>query len=341
LSLDEIEYYESKLVQLVKDKSRRVDAVQTVIRDILQLFEELEFEPETDVDKSIFAGGASLGINLNTVSLLSDRARTLTKEKLARTELLKHLGSQIQPLWEKLHVEEDERERFFVVNTGLGLEMIGGCQRELERLIALKDERMGDLVLEVIERVKDLCDEMCYGDTDRQVLKSFQCQEVEPSDKLLEDLEKEVKLLTKQAELFRPVLKLIEKYEALCIERDEYHEKIQDSTRLLSRKGGSQMRDEEQQRKRITNMPKVVDRIFAAIKEYESLHGEFLLSGVRFVDVLTENEAVHTERMEDERKKKSQRKHGKEDAMKPNKTPGKKPQGHQTPSRNPLANKND
>jgi hypothetical protein len=157
-------------------------------------------------------------------------------------------------------------------------------------------------------------------------------------------------VLEAQAELYRPLLKLIEKYAVLCDERAEYEDKIKDSSRLLSRRGGSALREEEQQRLRVTKgIPKTILQIKEAVGEYEQQHGPFLLRGRRFIETMDSNEAMHDAQLEEEKQAARRNKSTKEDnnpaqdAVANKGATLKKGQLPQQPAkaRAPLAPKND
>ena len=292
---------ESALSGLRGQRTRRVAALQQTVRECVALFDDLELEPSSELDMAIAAGGEALGLDGAAVAVLSERAQELASEKHARTERLKELGASIQPLWERLEVGQDERQAFFMNNRGLGLAVIRQCEAELQRLLELKGARMGDLIARAQERLTALWDEMQFSDEQRE---AFTAQHLvgRVCDETLTAHEEEIQVLEAQAELYRPLLKLIEKYAVLCDERAEYEDKIKDSSRLLSRRGGSALRDEEQQRLRVTKgIPKTILQIKEAVGEYEQQHGPFLLRGRRFIETMDSNEAMHEAQLEEEK----------------------------------------
>ncbi|GBG24976.1 65-kDa microtubule-associated protein 1 [Hondaea fermentalgiana] len=330
LTQEAMQDYESKLIEATHHKTRRIAAIQETIRDITALFEELEYDIQDDIDKAIMEGGEGLGIDMDAVAILSQRARELTDEKISRTERLKQLGSQIQPLWERLDVDTDTRQKFFMDNRGLGVGVIRQCELELERLIHLKQEMMGDLIRNAQAKIQELWDEMKFDDEQREAFTHAHMMAPICEDTLIAH-EEEIAVLNIQAELYRPILKAVERYEQLCEERDDYEAKIQDSSRLLSRKGGSALREEEAQRRRVTQgLPRTIEKIKNTIAEYEEEHGPFVLNGRRFVETMDEMEIEHARQLAEAKERKKKSKDTKEDFFPgsasriPGRTPSKK-----------------
>jgi len=335
LTPEGMEEYEAKVVEATHARTRRIAAIQEMIRDINNLFEELEYEIDDEIDKAIAQGGEGLGIDMDAVGVLSQRARELTDEKISRTERLKQLGSAIQPLWEKLEVDEGTRQRFFSENRGLGLNVIRQCEIELERLVQLKQEKMGVLIQTAQEKIQALWEEMQYNDEQREAFtEAYMMASV--CEETLEAHESELEVLTVQVELYRPILKSIERYNQLCAEREEYEAKIQDSSRLLKRTRGNALREEEKQRQRVTQgLPKLVEKIKTSTQEYEKEHGPFILNGRRYLETIEENEEAHAKKLEEEKLRKRRAKDGAK-----GQTPLVK-KGSGTMRKTPLGSKND
>ncbi len=310
LHQDGFDMYESHLIQANHDKARREAAIQETVRDINALFSELEYRVASDLDVSIVQGGESLGIDMHAVDVLSARATELTELKMERQEKLKELGSQISPLWAKLGVPDTIRERFFEENPGLGEAVILNCEIELERLLTMKQERMGELIAAERAKIENLWDEMQYATDQRQTFLQAHAG-VTPSEEILEAHEQEVSVLEMQATLYRPILKSISKYEHLCEDRAEVDATARDKSRYLSRarQGPSQLQQELARARKVEKgIPIVVERIKAAIKEYEDLHGPFELNGKSYRETLEENEAAYLAQKEAEKEEKKAKK---------------------------------
>mmetsp|Transcript_3789 Transcript_3789/g.4442 ORF Transcript_3789/g.4442 Transcript_3789/m.4442 type:complete len:521 (-) Transcript_3789:1145-2707(-) len=318
-----IESYEAHLVVVKQEKENRTKALKAVCADICSLFQELEFEVTTplDVEISCYHNNNNnneeeeeeeeeennLGLSMDIIQQVSQRARELTDEKISRTERLKQLGSQIQPLWELLQVDTDERHNFFVENTGLGLGVIEKCEMELQRLEQLKVEKLQDLVEEARETIRELWQNMEYGESQKEAFGPYMnCTQF--NEELFARHQDYVAELREQNELLQPILDRFTKYIELYNEREEYEKTIQDSSRLLSRKRGA-LREEELQRKRVTlKLPKLIESLRKDVAEYQDEHGPLLIQGKLCLDVIEEKENDYLERKREEKERKKRQK---------------------------------
>lgn len=158
ITVERIEAYEAQLIVVKQQWENRVIALRSACEDICELFNELELTPTEPLDIAIAKNSrknnaivasdtlVDLGLTMDTVQQVSQRARELTDEKISRTERIKQLGSQIQPLWELLEVTEDYRTQFFMDNRGLGETIINQCEIELEKLLEQKKDKMVELI---------------------------------------------------------------------------------------------------------------------------------------------------------------------------------------------------
>ena len=124
-----------------------------------------------------------------------------------------------------------------------------------------------------------------------------------------------IQLLQEQNDMIQPVFKSIEKYQHLVEDRKDYEMKIQDSSRLLSRKRGA-LREEgksstqhseipitlpsivELQRKRVTiQLPKLIKTLRSLIEGYEKEYGDLIFQGERYLDRLETTEREHDEQV--------------------------------------------
>lgn len=298
--------YAAALAGLQNDRTKRIAIIQEHINELNDLFEELVVDPEDETDRAILAGGESLGISESVLGMLEERASVLSNLKIKRTEQLKQLGAQIQPLWEKLEVDEDARTAFFLENRGLGLAVIDQCQNELERLLRLKQERMGSLIDQAKDGVESLWNEMHFSDEERETF-TQQTMMGPVEEATLNALELEIARLEEKAQVYRPILKLINTYNRLCEERILYQERVKDPKRLLTRARGNNLQEEAKMEARVKKgIPKKIEDIQTAIAGYEAEHGPFLLDGRRFVETMEENEAnVMAQQEEEKRRKKA------------------------------------
>ena len=135
------------------------------------------------------------------------------------------------------------------------------CEAELKKMMALKTEKIGELIKQAKKELAILYLETFTPDPD---LFGGSSQD---KDSLLKALEQEITRVKGKKEALNPILGGVEKYYRLVQERVEYEEIIKDSSRLMSRRAGSALREEEQMRLRVSKtLPALVEKLSRGVK---------------------------------------------------------------------------
>lgn len=202
------------------------------------------------------------------------------------------MGGEIAILWEKLRVPEDEQRAFTKSVQGLGTDTIQKGEKELKRLHALKSEMLGNLIYEARETIGSLWEQTNATPECRQFFDGFIVQEEDLfDDELLEKHEDYIVTLQARLEQMKPILRLIERREAVLRDRLEYEDLQKDSDRLKQRGAAmtKQLMAEEKMAKRIKrDLPKLTETLKEALAEWKQVHGEdFQYKGQVYFDVMT------------------------------------------------------
>jgi len=310
LDSERLEAVRAKLLEAQDEKATRSTKISELLDDIADQFAELEHEPESEFDVCIANRSEELGITRDAIQALAHRKEELAEEKSVRTEKLKELGSQIQPLWQKLQVPEERRTAFFASNTGLGMRVIKQCEDELEAMKKLKASKLDELVATARKRVDELWEmNGASGSEKRLFNKTYTSKDI--TDDLLDAHEAEIERLEMRAELIGPLIASMERFEALYAEREEYEKLILDSSRLLSRKRGS-LREEEALRKRVTkDLPKVEKHLRADVSSFEKEHNNsrpWFYNDINVLALIKQRAAQYEEKKMREKEEKKKKK---------------------------------
>ena len=221
LDADRLEAVRAKLVEVQDVKAARLEKISDLLDDIGDVFEELEFEPESEFDVCISRRSEELGITRDAIQALEHRKEELAEEKVNRTNRIKDLGDQIQPLWEKLEVPQERRKNFFAneLASGLGLRVIKYCEEELAAMKALKQDKLGELIEKARGRIEELWE--INGATEQEKVKFKAFKSTETTDDVYEAHEEEIERLEVRAELIGPLIQSLHRFEALFAEREE------------------------------------------------------------------------------------------------------------------------
>lgn len=292
LTEERVTAFDERIRELTVTKINREREIKVVLEEVKGLWEEMELpqagEFTTDFERSVSEGVESLGLSMDAIEQLSAYVQDLLNLKREREDILRSLGKQVSALWKTLKVPEEERVAFFEKNNGIGLSVIGACERELGRLSDLKREKLEVLIEECRHSIVALMDECCVPENERQTVKVMEVLPGDYNDQVLADHEREVDLLMTRREEMQPLLKIIKKREDILVAREEYEAIIKDSSRLLSRRAGKDLIHERELEKQVKRLPKVEEQLLALLEGWEEKHGVLLVSGVPYLDKLHE-----------------------------------------------------
>jgi Ase1/PRC1/MAP65 family protein len=320
LTLERRERFHLKVEEMKEEIATRSSAIIQLLRDCQHLLKEMQIDEEVtgsaldhQIARSLnrLEGGSFVmsddfrtdtctGISASALEDLTERVAALNAEKRKRTSKLEEMGVQIMTLWEKLRISEQEQQAFTVSIQGLGLDTIAKGEAELERLHALKSQMLGNLILEARQTIIGLWDEMNATETFKKAFLPFgNTKDKEFTESALEEHENYIDYLKGQLEEMRPILRIIERRDAILRERKEYQELQQDSDRLKQRGAAltKQLMEEEKMARRIKReLPKLTSMLEEKLMEWEHQHHEkFQLRGENYIDVMERQENEWTE----------------------------------------------
>ncbi|GAX21841.1 hypothetical protein FisN_30Hh041 [Fistulifera solaris] len=337
------EEFHRKKTEMKEEISSRCSAVIQLVRDCQHLMADLKIEAERDgtafdrrvagslvrskegsfIMSSKFASDSCVGISASAIEDLTNRVAELHKEKRARKVQLEEMGGAIAMLWEKLHIPEEDQIAFTESVQGLGLDTIEKGKRELERLQALKSQMLGKLIQEARDRIVELWEQIDAPREYREQFTPFKIQLEDCfDDKLLEQHEEYAYNLYSRLEQMKPILRIIERREAIVRERFEYEELQKDPDRLQQRGAAMtrQLMEEEKMARRIKReLPRLTEVLIEKLIEWKDLNGEdFQYRGEKYLDLMERQEEEWNQYKAEELQRKLKKKQ-EEKCMKENK----------------------
>ncbi|UPX14755.1 Microtubule bundling protein [Ascochyta rabiei] len=286
---------DSEFTRVYEEYTKRLNTVQVVCQDIIQLWAELG-TPQAQTDSTIVQcyrdAPEQLGLHKEDLVELKAKKERLIEEKRGRERRLAQLRATIEELWERLSVEPNERKHFLASNRGCGLRTINEFEDELSRLNELKRQNLHIFVEEARIKLQELWDALYFSE--EEMLDFTPAFSDVCSDALLSAHEAEISRLESLKEQRLPILSKIDRHRELIKERTELQQSSQDASRLMGRGQKGEKRDpgkllrEEKMRKRIAkDLPKVEADLRATLEGYESEWGRpFLVHGERYLDEL-------------------------------------------------------
>lgn len=238
---------------LSKEVDNRRKAVKREIETIRGLMTKLEVEPATALDRAVMSDESSLGCTDEVVEALSSRAQELVQLMKEREERIKEICCEISSLWERIGVDDDARESFLGKHRGVSAAVLGSCVAERDRLVLLKKEMTGPLVLRCRDRIDKLLLRLNFGEREKEQHEILGEKEANFTEDLLEaheKLEADFQALFRQ---LQPILKDIARREKFIEERVVFEREQLDPSRLVARGPGAaaRLKNEEKTRNKI------------------------------------------------------------------------------------------
>lgn len=107
---------------------------------------------------------------------------SLNALKSSREAHIQAMYDQLECLWKRLGVAEEDMDGFVEAHRGSTEEVVAEYEDELERMMELKRERMGMFVGNARDEIERLWDDMMIGDDERRDFAPFVDGEYPPFD---------------------------------------------------------------------------------------------------------------------------------------------------------------
>ncbi|EIE91357.1 hypothetical protein RO3G_16068 [Rhizopus delemar RA 99-880] len=242
--------------------------------------------------------------NMSWIAQRNAELKEIKEEIEGRKE---ELTQKLKHLWNRLRIDQEECEVFLMANRGLTQEELMCYEQELQRLLVLKQDRIGEFIERAREELKSLWDQLYYSETQRQhflpayssknkpcIKKTYlttQCVG-ELTDEVLEAHENEISRLRLEVEDSKYILDRIDKYMQLKEEIEEFEASTRDPNRLFGkgqRDPGRLLREEKFRKRVDRELPKLRMELEGSLLEYEALKSRpFLVNGKPYLDVIYE-----------------------------------------------------
>ncbi|KAG7095227.1 hypothetical protein E1B28_006002 [Marasmius oreades] len=215
---------------------------------------------------------------------------SLDDMKRRREAHIQAMFDQLDGLWRRLGVAEEDMEAFVEVNKGTTEECIAGYEEELERMLELKRERMGVFVANARDEIQRLWDDLMTGEEERGAFGAF--ADDEHTEELLLIHEEEIRKLKEEKRIKAPLLAGIRKYFDICEEEKELAAAANDQTRLMGRGArdpGRLLREEKMRKRVMKEKPRLEQDLLTAVPAWEEETGRpFLVQGESILRILME-----------------------------------------------------
>ncbi|KAG9326874.1 hypothetical protein KVV02_001398 [Mortierella alpina] len=309
VTFDVVRQFSDNIAACEKEQKRRIEAVESAIIAIRHLWNELGMTPQDAFDRDVIdAEHEQVPVSDEVIRRLEMRRTMLEDERSQRETLVKEHLTEITQLWDKLRIEDDEREEFSASHVGLTMDTIREYKAELSRLEELKSQKLEEFITDERDSLFELWDRLYYS---REQRESFEpVFDNEFTDENLALHEAEVVRLKDEVEETEHILSAIEKYRRMLDEIREFEVTSMDAQRLFHRDPGRLLREEKFRKRIAREFPRIEADLEEALYAWQQVKGRpFLVYGEEYINTMKLHAQEAREGKENEKLWREQRKH--------------------------------
>ncbi|KAM9067661.1 protein regulator of cytokinesis 1-like isoform X1 [Sarcophilus harrisii] len=299
-SLEELDQFRCYLATLAETKACRQEEFVSAKRQILLLMEELDYAPDTSLEKDVSRGDEDTSdLSLEKLAALHDLLHRLEVLRAENEIVCEELHAQIQKLWNELQVPCEERETLAILMTDSLTKRRKVLQSEVDRLEELKIENLKKVIEAVREELSLYWEKCFYSQDQREAFAPYYSEDY--SETLLQLHDAEVVQLKHYYEVHRELFEGIQKWEENWKLFLEFERKASDPSRFINR-GGNLLKEEKQRARLQKTFFKLEEELKTQIELWEQKYSkDFVVNGQKFLEYVMEQWEMH--RLEKEKAK--------------------------------------
>ncbi|ESQ54595.1 hypothetical protein EUTSA_v10024776mg [Eutrema salsugineum] len=331
LSLKRLDDYKSKLQELQKEKSDRLNKVLEFVSTVHDLCAVLGLDflsTVTEVHPSLDEANCvqTKSISNETLARLAKTVLTLKEDKMQRLIKLQELATQLTDLWNLMDTPDEERELFdhvtcnisasvheVTVSGALALDLIEQAEVEVDRLDQLKASRMKEIAFKKQSELEEIYArahiEIKPEVVRERIMSLIDAGNTEPAE-LLADMDSQIAKAKEEAFSRKEILDRVEKWMSACEEESWLEDYNRDQNRYSASRGAHlNLKRAEKARILVSKITAMVDTLVAKTRTWEEDNNmSFEYDGVPLLAMLDEYTMLRQEREEEKRRLKEQKK---------------------------------
>ncbi|CAH8318169.1 unnamed protein product [Eruca vesicaria subsp. sativa] len=331
LSLKRLDDYKSKLQELQKEKSDRLNKVLEFVSTVHDLCSVLGLDflsTVTEVHPSLDEanGVQNKSISNETLSSLAKTVLTLKEDKNQRLKKLQELATQLTDLWNLMDTPDEERELFdhvtchmsasvheVTVFGALAFDLIEQAEVEVDRLDKLKASRMKEIAFKKQTELEEIYArahiEIKPEVVRERIMSLIDSGNTEPTE-LIAQMDSEIAKAKEEAFSRKEILDRVEKWMSACEEESWLEEYNLDQNKYSASRGAHlNLKRAEKARILVSKITAMVDTLVAKTRAWEEDKSiSFEYDGVPLLAMLDEYTILRQAREEEKRRQKGQKK---------------------------------
>ncbi|KAK3815373.1 MAG: microtubule associated protein-domain-containing protein [Benniella sp.] len=286
VTFDVVQQFSDNIEACKKEQKRRRSLIESTVISIKHLCNELGSTEQDAIEKVIAESEQGhYPLTDEAIRRLEMTKKMLEDEFSKREVLVKDHLAAITRLWDKLRIEDDEREEFMTNHVGLSLDTIRAHKAELSRLEELRSEKLQDLIMDERNALYELWDKLYYSPEQQEKFTPLLDDDFTEENLALH--EEEVARLKLEVEEHENILNAIEQYRKMLDDIREFEITSMDARRLFHRDPGRLLREEKFRKRVAREFPRVEKELEDALYEWQEIKGRpFLVYGEEYIKTM-------------------------------------------------------
>lgn len=284
-----------------EEKFSRLEQFVTHKETILNLYEDLEAEPSSDLEREVACEETDrFVLSATNLSQVANVLKQLESEVKKNQKLVMESVEKIDHLYERLQLEMNEKFQFLAENQGHSPSAISRLHEEIMRLEEIKKANIEKFVNNLRNELHALWDQCFYSPDQRNNFSPLHC--IDFTEELLEEHEAEAErlktYLNENKDLFEKVAMRQEVWSKFM----ELERRAKDPSRLMNARGNSLLQEEKERNKVNKALPRIEQELQELIEDWERENGgQFKVGGVSFKAFIEQQKEDHANQLEAEK----------------------------------------
>ncbi|KAF9329348.1 hypothetical protein BG006_007564 [Podila minutissima] len=272
-----------------KEQAKRTAFVASAVVTIRHLWNELGLKARDKFDQDVISAELEqYPISDDTLQQLKSRQMKLEEERVKREALVKEHIADIIRLWDRLQIDDEEREEFITMHIGLTMDTIQSHKAELNRLEELKLTKLEEFIKDERNTLHELWDRLYYTKEQRECFEPLSDNIVTEAN--LTAHESEVARLKALIQDNEPLLETLAKYLQFLKDIREFVASSMDSQRLFKAEPGRLLREEKFRNSCQREFPRIKNQLESALHQYQrDNNAPFLVYGEDYLETIDDH----------------------------------------------------
>ncbi|XP_006628898.1 protein regulator of cytokinesis 1b isoform X3 [Lepisosteus oculatus] len=299
-TLEQLDHFRHHIANLVAEKERRRSEFVGIKRQIILCMEELDHLPDTSFERDVVCEDEeAFCLSTENIASLKLLLTQLQERKAQNEAVCAAYRSQIQELWDRLQVPQEERDVFSEHMLSSRKRNMEALQTEAERLQELKLQNIKNVIEAIRVELASYWDKCFFSTEQRGAFAPYSDDDY--TEDLLSLHDAEILRVKQHYEDHKELFEGVDKWQETWSLYLELEKKATDPSRFTNR-GGNLLKEEKQRADLQKSLPKLERKLKTQIDVWEQEQGrEFLVNGQKFLQYVEEQWELY--RLEKEREK--------------------------------------